>query len=328
MDNLQYSKKNNIGMNNFRFANIFKHNSVGVDSIKSVVKTVKAMLYLFCDGLMLSGGYMLGQVKLVEQMLQMESSENIDDTLTKEELKTAAEMFLYLNTCPDSSWFKSWTDFYADLFLTQSVDKIILTLNRMMKTETSQDKDGKVRAKKLMKRIKSLMKLKYEEIQDLRPEFVYRDTLIKNGTHFSNLLDSDSLIISHPVHILTTDNKMSPSAFIPFCDFGGNISAMGVKINHFNVPVCNAFEAKIMNDQLCYEVDMKKFSDENDIENELEIGLNFLMDYNEDRQVTFDRNNINEKELSLGNNVVASDQNKHAFIYLDTIGNILKLFQQ
>ena len=263
----------------------------------------------------------------MEQKLQIESSEQIDESLTIDELKTAAEMFLYLNTCPDSSWFKSWTLFYKDLFLSQSADQIILTLNRMMKTkttETSQDNDGKVRAKKLMKRVKSLMILKYEEIQDLRPEFVYRDTLIENGTHFSDLLDSDSLIVSHPVHILTTDNKMSPSAFIPFCDFGGNISAMGVKINHFNVPVCNAFEAKIMNDQLCYEVDLKKFSDKNDIENELEIGLNFLMDYNEDRQVTFDRNNINGKELSLGNNVVASDQNKHAFIYLNTIGNIFK----
>ena len=44
MDNLQYSKKNNIGMNNFRFANILNHNSssVGFDSIKRAVKTVKS----------------------------------------------------------------------------------------------------------------------------------------------------------------------------------------------------------------------------------------------------------------------------------------------
>jgi len=47
------------------------------------------------------------------------------------------------------------------------------------------------------------------------------------------------------------------------------MSAMGVKIDQFNVPVCNAFEAKIMNDQLCYEVDLERFSDENEIENEL-----------------------------------------------------------
>ena len=97
---------------------------------------------------------------------------------------------------------------------------------------------------------------------------------------------------------------------------------MGIKIDQFDVPVCNAFEAKIMNDQLCYEVDLNTFSDSNNIKKELEIGFNFLMDYNEDRQVTFDKNH-KRKELSLGNNVIESDQNQHAFIYLDTIGKIL-----
>ena len=32
------------------------------------------------------------------------------------------------------------------------------------------------------------------------------------------------------------------------------MSAMGVKIDKFDVPVCNSFQAKILNDQLCYEV--------------------------------------------------------------------------
>ena len=108
------------------------------------------------------------------------------------------------------------------------------------------------------------------------------------------------------------------------------MSAMGVMIDQFNVPVCNAFfKAKIMNDQLCYEVDLNKFSDNNNIEKELKIGLNFLMDYNEDRQVTFDLDykEKSELELSLGNNVIASNKSKHAFIYLDTIAKILKLWK-
>ena len=54
----------------------------------------------------------------------------------------------------------------------------------------------------------------------------------------------DSSIINHPVHIKTKDYKISPSAFIPFCDFGGSMSAMGVKIDQFDVPVCNSFQAK------------------------------------------------------------------------------------
>ena len=136
---------------------------------------------------------------------------------------------------------------------------------------------------------------------------------------FYIFLDFDSSIIKHPVHIISKDKNLSPSAFIPFCDFGGNISAMGVKIDQFDVPVCNSFQATILNDQLCYEVDLDRFSDKNNVKNELEIGFNFLMDYNEDRQVTFEQN-LKKKKLGLGNNVVASNKNQHAFIYLDTIG--------
>ena len=99
-------------------------------------------------------------------------------------------------------------------------------------------------------------------------------------------LDLDFTIINHPVHILTPDNEISPSTLIPFCEFGGNMSAMGVTIPQFDVPVCNSFQAKILNDQLCYEVDLKKFSNKNNILNELKLGFNFLLDYNEDRQVT------------------------------------------
>ena len=97
------------------------------------------------------------------------------------------------------------------------------------------------------------------------------------------------------------------------------MSAMGVKIDQFNVPVCNSFQAKIMNDQLCYEVDLNRFSLKSNTKNELKLGFNFLLDYNEDRQVTFD-DNISKKELGLAKSVAASNENKHAFVYLDTIG--------
>ena len=98
------------------------------------------------------------------------------------------------------------------------------------------------------------------------------------------------------------------------------MSAMGVKIDQFTVPVCNSFQAKILNDQLCYEVDLNKISINNNIAKELRLGFNFLMDYNEDRQVTVQQTN-KSKRFGLANSFVESDQNKHAFIYLDTIGN-------
>ena len=79
---------------------------------------------------------------------------------------------------------------------------------------------------------------------------------------------------------------MSPSTFIPFCDFGGDMSSMGITIPQFNVPVCNSFQAKILNDQLCYEVDLNKFKNYFSAEN-LKKGFTFFVDNNEDRQYSW-----------------------------------------
>ena len=115
---------------------------------------------------------------------------------------------------------------------------------------------------------------------------------------------------------------MSPSALIPFCDFGGNMSAVGVRINQFNIPVCNSFQDRILNDQLCYEVDLNRFSNKNNIKNELKLGFNFILDYNEDRQVTFNKqsNDKMDRDTSMAVKVVKSDDNQYASIYLNTVG--------
>ena len=143
----------------FRFANTFKHNSVSVDNIQNVVKTVRAgtSLDLNCGGnYILADDGPLDQVKAVEQMLQIEPSEQINDTLTREELRTAGEMFLYLNMCPDE--IKPWIVFYKDLFQTQSPDQIILTLNRLMKGPRTQTNEHfKELAEMLLKRIFSFL---------------------------------------------------------------------------------------------------------------------------------------------------------------------------
>ena len=41
----------------------------------------------------------------------------------------------------------------------------------------------------------------------------------------------------HPVHFVTEYGKLSPSAFIPFCEFGGNMTAMGLNTELFDVRV-------------------------------------------------------------------------------------------
>ena len=294
---------------------MFNLNSGSVDNIQMVVKTFKweTPLDQSCDCGNFFGGCgiydmvtgnnsILSRVKAVEQILKIESSENLNDNLTNAELQTAAEMLLYLNMCPDT--IKPWLLFYKDLFQTQSPDLIILTLNRLVKTSSKTEHFGKI-AETLYQRMKRLS-----------------EKTAENAVSKIGKSEGEYLIINHPVHIMTKHSQMSPSAFIPFCDFGGNMSGMGVLIDKFHLPVCDSFQATIKNDQLCYEVDLNSYSDKNNIENEIELGLTFLMDYNEDRQVTFVQN-TSKRELGLTKSVASSDQNQHAFIYLDTIGNNL-----
>ena len=86
--------------------------------------------------------------------------------------------------------------------------------------------------------------------------------------------------------MVNEDGSLSPSAFIPFCGYGTNISNLGIKNNQFSVPVCNSFRPKVLNDQLCYEVDVNDFIEKSFLQKELKIGLMFMIDHNEDRQVS------------------------------------------
>ena len=61
------------------------------------------------------------------------------------------------------------------------------------------------------------------------------------------------------------------------------MSAVGTKIKEFEYPVCNSFQAKILNDQLCYEVDPNKYKKGLSKE-ELKQGLKLYIDTNNDRQ--------------------------------------------
>ena len=96
------------------------------------------------------------------------------------------------------------------------------------------------------------------------------------------------------------------------------MSTVGQKIDGFGQPMCNSFQAKILNDQLCYEVDLNRFSNKDNIKNELMLGFVFFMDYNEDRQVTFD--SIDDKIPIIHSQFVNTSTTTEAHIYLNTIG--------
>ena len=124
-------------------------------------------------------------------------------------------------------------------------------------------------------------------------------------------------MINHPVHIINEKGKLSPSAFIPFCSFGEDIEIMGNKIDSFDVPVCNSFKAVLYNDQLCYQVDLEKFRDEEMLDKQLKHGLVIIIDENKDRQFL-----SKDREVSGTRNLFSLEEENSIQMHLDTISKL------
>ena len=96
-----------------------------MDKIWGAVKEVKmnASLekypdYCWLDCLYDAGSFKMEQVDAVESILKIQSSELRFNNISMEDLKSAAEMFIYLNICPSYDWydwFHSWHLFFKDL---------------------------------------------------------------------------------------------------------------------------------------------------------------------------------------------------------------------
>ena len=107
-------------------------------------------LDLNCDQTILTNDNRFLQVIALEEKLQKMSSEKIVKARTHEDLKTVAEMFLYLTICPKT--IQPWFRFYKDLFQIDSPDKIIIALNRLMQaTNNPRNESFKTSAKKFLK---------------------------------------------------------------------------------------------------------------------------------------------------------------------------------
>ena len=63
------------------------------------------------------------------------------------------------------------------------------------------------------------------------------------------------------------------------------MSLLGRKVDGFQVPVCSAFTRKIVNDQLCYEIDLNRFRDQVEWKESLQSGLSLVIDTNDEYDV-------------------------------------------
>ena len=90
---------------------------------------------------------------------------------------------------------------------------------------------------------------------------------------------------NHPVHVQNNDGNFSSTAMIPFCDFGGNMSVLGVKIKEFEIPFCTGFEETILQDQLCYTINLNNRTHKGQIKEEDDLSFTLFISYNEDREL-------------------------------------------
>ena len=102
------------------------------------------------------------------------------------------------------------------------------------------------------------------------------------------------------------------------------MSSTGVKIYQFDIPVCNKFRATVLNDLLCYEVDPNDFKDSLHLDRDRKIGLTLLLDYNEDRQVIFERQTKSGKDDTIYGQFIQSENEEKVLIHMNTIGNFLQ----
>ena len=142
-----------------RLANIFMNTS-DVDKVWNIVKQVKAQR---------SNDEILTKVRAVEKKLKIKKSEYVFENMSRKHLKTASEMFLYLDGKMEPVT-KMWLEFFGNLFETESANHIILALNRLMrKTATGSNSNFFIVIEKLFRKATILLKLKNQEIQNMLP---------------------------------------------------------------------------------------------------------------------------------------------------------------
>ena len=197
---------------------MFRQTNKSVEEVWKIVKRVKLetsldlenpyrKIKLNCDSEVSDGLYSkdrnsLSVMKLLQREVEQElgivvvddySSGLPHEDVPMKNIIGAAEMFIYLNTCPgrfdkvinsfgsgsfgsrsaeenvNEKWFKAWFTFYKDLFKSQSPNKIILTLNRMIKNKSPEAKNDRIRNQKLFEKVSSVLNLEYPNIHKTLP---------------------------------------------------------------------------------------------------------------------------------------------------------------
>ena len=201
-----------------------------------------------------------------ERLLQHESdisSEPIHLNISQEVLKLSARIYFSLVFCPDN--VDGTVEFYKNLFEHFPADDILKTLARILFVAKKKKVTEQYRtAIHFFREITRMLKLQYRDLSQLTLGSHYvqkypdlRDHEINDTESQSDWSDTPRLV-NHPVHI--EESNRGPSAFIPFCSFGGDMNIVGRKNDGFKVPVCAAFEERVYGvGRVCYHLNVNRW---------------------------------------------------------------------
>ena len=89
--------------------------------------------------------------------------------------------------------------------------------------------------------------------------------------------------------------------------------------------VCNKFQPKIRNGQLCYQVNVNEVKDQVKDKKDWKLGLTFILDYNDERMI---RVKTSRENRAASPNRLYKRKNENtekkpeAIIYIETIGRL------
>ena len=95
--------------------------------------------------------------------------------------------------------------------------------------------------------------------------------------------------------------------------------AVGEKIEAFDLPICNAFTPRILNFQLCYQLDLK---DKHIPNFKGQPYIIFLLDYNEDHQLPLVASNIAPSDVykNMNEMMASNHRTRKAMIFIESLG--------
>ena len=278
--------------------------------------------------------------------------------ISDEYLNIAAEIYIYLIYCPNPDYRSpgknSWVELYRNLFSNNNQQTIILTMSRVISEVEIQKAFEYNLARQLFEKVWTVFQLKSKDIATLTmgEKEIVKNVLVKDqyqnisscSSHsckanlegalkksfFQNIFyvsETKELeeLINHPVHIVDRGSgKLSPSAFIPFCEFGSNAELLGERIDQFDFPVCNSFHKTILNGQLCYQINIGDLKMKTSLRNEdLRIGLTLLLDYNFDRTLRPLNSLGGGQNKNTSNGIVYFIETEEALIHIGSISKVL-----